>query len=242
MHHPHPLLKGLIVAGALLFASVLHAEFHTFTDQFGRTVTAEIVSVEGDQVRILREDGQRFALTTSKLTEGDQKFIQKWVAANPSASPKPSGAAAEEKFTPDPTKLVLNLSRAKFDSHTLYKYEGYSHKHENWGYSIQLTNQHSRPLENVRVEYNLFARTYSDSPTPTLITGAKTIKSLASRDSESFRTGSAEVCKLKGFYSGSEGGEMRGIWIRIYIGKQLLIEQSSPESLMKDEKWSKAKG
>lgn len=92
----------------------------------------------------------------------------------------------------------------------------------------------------MRIEYNLFARTFSDVSTPTMITGSKAINIIPSRGSETFRTRSAEVCKTKDTYFGyNSGGEMRGIWIRIYADNQLLIEQSSPESLMKSDKWTK---
>ncbi|MDF3058603.1 MAG: hypothetical protein K0R17_2818 [Rariglobus sp.] len=220
-----------LFAFAFLFAAVLQAEPRTFTDQFGRSITAELLSVEGDNVRIRREDGQLFTLSISKLTEADQKFIKDWAA-------KP--APAEEKSTPDPKKLIVGLSRGKFSSRTLTKYDTYTHKHEDWGFSIQLTNQHLRPVENLRVEYNLFARTYSDISSPTMITGSKVINAIASRGSETFRTRSTEVCKTKDTYFGyNSGGEMRGIWIRIYADDQLLIEQSSPESLMTSDKWTK---
>ena len=234
-----PSMKRLIAAGLTLIASVLHAEPRTFTDQFGRTITAEIVSVEADQVRIRREDGQVFTLSASKLTENDQKFIKQWVAATPSAPAEPK---TEIKSTPDPKKLLVGLSKGKFSSRTLTKYDTYVHKHEDWGYSIQLTNQNLRALENLRVEYNLFARTYADTSSPTLINGAKTIKAIPSRGSEVFRTGTAEVCKSRDTsYGYNAGGEMRGIWIRIYVDGELLIEQSSPDSLMTSEKWTKVK-
>jgi hypothetical protein len=229
-----------VIAGFCLLAAFAHAAPRTFTDQFGRTITAEIMAVDGDQVSIRREDGQVFTLSTSKLTEEDQTFIKQWSATKPSTSSL--AEKAEDKFLPDPKKIVVGLSRGKFDTRVLTKFDTYVHKHENWGYSIQLTNQHLRPVENLRVEYNLFARTFADTSTPTLITGAKNLKVLASRGSEVFRTGSAEVCKTKDTYFGyNSAGEMRGIWIRIYADGQLLLEQSSPDSLMTTEKWTKIK-
>lgn len=231
-------MKRLIAAGLFLIASVLHAELRVFTDQFGRTLTAEIVSVEGDQVRLRREDNQVFTLAISKLTEDDQKFIKLWAAALP-ATP---ASKAEEKSAPDPKKLIVALSKGKFSSRTLTKYDTYVHKHEDWGYSIQLTNQNLRSFENLRIEYNLFARTFADTTSPTLISGSKTIKVIPSRDSEVFRTGTAEVCKSRDTSWGyNSSGEMRGIWVRIYCDGQLIIEQSSPESIMTSEKWSKIK-
>ncbi len=227
-------LLALLVFGV----SLLHAEPRTFTDQFGREIIAELISVEGDQIRIRRADGQIFTLSASKLTEADQKYIKTWAAARPESKPE----VTVEKSAPDPKKLIVNLSRGKFSSITLYKYDTYTHKHEQWGYSIQITNQHLRPVENLRVEYNLFARTFADTTSPTLITGAKTLKIIPSRESEVFRTGSAEVCKTKDTYFGNNtSGEMRGIWYRIYADGQLLIEQSSPDSIMRDEKWTKIK-
>lgn len=226
------------LAAFFLCSGLLQAEPRTFTDLFGRTITAELISVEGDQIRIRRDDGQVFTLTTSKLTEADQKFIKNWSASQPGGS----GDKPDEKFTPDPKKIIVNLSRGKFDSRTLAKYDNYTHKHEQWGYSIQLTNQHLRAVSKFRIEYNLFARTYADTSGPTLITGAKNIDAIPSRGSEVFRTGTAEVCKQRDTYFGNNySGEMRGIWIRIYADGQLLIEQSSPDSLMQSEKWSKIK-
>ena len=233
-------MKRFLAAFCLL-TGLLHAEPRTFTDQFGRTITAELISVDGDQIRIRRDDGQVFTLTASKLIEADQKFIKTW-AASQQGTAGASGDKPEEKFVPDPKKIIVTLSRGKFDTRTLAKYDTYTHKHEQWGYSIQLTNQHLRAVSKFRIEYNLFARTYADTSGPTLITGAKNIDSIASRGSEVFRTGTAEVCKQRDPYFGNNySGEMRGIWIRIYADGQLLIEQSSPDSLMQSEKWTKIK-
>jgi hypothetical protein len=227
-----------LVATLILFAGILHAEPRAFTDQFGRSITAELMSVDGDQIRIRRDDGQIFTLSASKLTEDDQQYIKTWAASSPSASP--SEKTATVKATPDPKKLVVGLSRAKFNTRVITKFDTYVHKHEDWGYSIQLTNQNLGPLQNVRVEYNLFARTFSDSSSPNLINGSKNFDALASRASQTFRTTTAEVCKTKDTYFGmNSGGEMRGIWYRIYVDGELLIEQSSPESLMQNEKWTK---
>ena len=223
----------------LIFAAtLLQAEPRAFTDQFGRSITAELISVEGDKARIRRDDGQVFTLETSKLSEADQTFIKEWAAKQPAPA---SAAKPEEKFVPDPKKLVVSHSRGKFSSQTLARFEGYTHAHEQWGYSIQITNEHLYPVEKLRVEYNLFARTFSDTTTPLLITGSKDIAAIPSRRFEVFRTGSAEVCKRRDIYFGNTMGEMRGIWYRVYVDGQLMIERSSPESLSQSEKWTKVK-
>lgn len=227
-------MKRLVI-GLCLFATLLHAAPRTFTDQVGRTITAELISVQDDQATIRRADGQTFTLAVSTLSDDDQQYIRHW-SASQTATPKP---AADDKFVLDPKKLTVTLSRAKFDSHTLAKYEGYVHKHEDWGYTVQITNSLLRPVEKIRLEYNIFARTYSDTSSPTMVSGAKTIDSLKAGGSESFRTRTAEVCKRRDIYFGNEGGELRGIWIKLYVGGKLVSEQALPESLTEKEKWSR---
>ncbi len=223
------------IALFLFAAGLLEAAPRTFTDQAGRTVTAEIVSVQNDQVIIRRDDGQSFTLAISTLSDDDRKYLGDWSANQKTAVKQ----APDEKFVPDPKKIVVGLSRGKFDSHTLAKFDGYTHKHEDWGYIVQIINNHLRPLEKIRFEYNILSRTFSDTTSPTMISGTKSIAALKTGGSETFRTQSAEVCKRRDIYFGNESGELRGIWIRLYVGDQLVSEQSSPESLMAKEKWSK---
>lgn len=216
------------------FVATLRADMRTFTDQFGRTIVAELLGVENDQIRIRREDGMIFMLPISKLTKADQKYVRTWEAAQPASTPEP-----EAKATIDPSKLVVNLSRVKTATRTLAKWDGYTHKHEDWAYTIELLNQHIRAVDNVRIEYNLFARMFPDSSPSTgqRITGAKRFDVIASRDKGTLRTGTAEVCRRRGIYFGSGSGEMRGIWYRVYVDDTLVIESSSPETLMANEKW-----
>jgi hypothetical protein len=217
------------------FTTLLSAEPRTFTDHAGHTVTAELVSVENNQVTIRRDDGQSFTLAIASLSDEDQKYLSDWSSKKKAADKQ----APDEKFVPNPKKIVVGLSRGKFDSRTLAKFDGYIHKHEDWGYNVQIINKHLRPLEKIRFEYNLFARTFSDTTSPTMISGTKSIATLKAGGSETFRTQSTEVCKRRDIYFGNESGELRGIWIRLYVGDQLVSEQSSPESLMTKEKWSK---
>ncbi|MFA6289834.1 MAG: hypothetical protein WC661_20830 [Opitutaceae bacterium] len=223
-----------VVSLFLLTAGLIAAAPRTFTDQTGRTITAELLSVQNGQATIRRTDGQTFTLATTTLSDDDQKFIIEWNSSQPAKKP-----AAEDKFVLDPKKLTVGLSRGKFDSHTLAQYEGYVHKHEDWGYTVQITNSHLRPIEKIRIEYNLFARTFSDISSPSFVSDTKVIEKLKAGGSETFRTRTAEVCKRKDIYFGNESGELRGVWIRLYVGDQLITELSSPDSLMTKEKWTK---
>ena len=52
----------------------------TFTDEKGREIEADIVSVEGDRVelRIIKKGGKTYMVPVSKLSETDQGFIKEW--------------------------------------------------------------------------------------------------------------------------------------------------------------------
>lgn len=222
------------IALFLFSSALLVSAPRTFTDMQGRTITAELISVQNDQVTIRRTDGQTFTLGIATFGEADQKLIHDWAAEQTAKKP-----AVDDKPVIDPKKLTIGVSRGKFDSHTLAQYEGYVHKHEDWGYTVQVTNTHLRSIEKIRVEYNLFARTFSDVSSPTMISGTKAVSTLKTGAFETFRTFTAEVCKRKDSYFGNESGELRGIWVRLYVGDQLVTETSSPESLMTKERWTK---
>lgn len=221
----------------LLVSALRAVAAHTFTDQMGRTISADLISVHSEQVTIRRTDGQLFTLAISTFTKEDQKYVHDWASTQSDPStPKPD---ADEKPVIDPKKITIGLSRGKFDSHTLAKYDGYTHKHEDWGYTIQIRNTNLHPVKSIRVEYNLFARTFSDISTPSMVSGTKTIDVLKTGGTESFRTRTAEICKRQDIYFGNDNGELRGIWIKLYVDNQLISEQSSPETLLTKEKWSK---
>ena len=59
------------MACLLLSAGLVAGTPRTFTDQMGRTITAEIVSAQNDQAAIRRIDGQRFTLVISTLSDDD---------------------------------------------------------------------------------------------------------------------------------------------------------------------------
>ncbi len=223
-------------AFALLAVGALHAQQRTFTDGFGRTLVAEIIAVEGANVVIRRDDGSVFTVPITTFVEEDQKAIAAWAAKQPKEEPK-----QELTFIPDPKQMVVGLSRGKQGTTSLYRYAGYSHSHEMWGYTIQVTNKHLRAVDKVRIEYNLFARTFPDISSPTVVTESKDFETVTPGNSIIFRTQGTEVCKRRDIYFGNNSGEMRGIWLRIYVDDKLLIDQSSPESLMTSDQWNDPK-
>lgn len=260
--HPSPLRSlalGLRLFFFLSLASVVaRAEPVDLTDLVGRTIRAELISLEGETLTIRREDGREFAIELKSLSDADQTKVLAWnkerlaaaandafasaPAAKPAApdTPEPPAAPAaktQPKYVPDMAKVTLALSRFKAGTTTLAKGDGYSHKHEQWGYSFQVNNRNLYPVEKVRIEYNLFARTFYDSSTPSVVSGTLEIPPVASNRSETAKTKTAEVCKLRGYYTANTGGELRGIWVKLYVDDKLINEQVSPESLRTTEEW-----
>lgn len=215
----------------LCAATWTHAEVRTLTDQFGRTITADVLELDGDTLKIRRDDGVVFDLPIGNLSVEDQKSIRQWAAKQPKK--------VEAEFQPNPEYLPVGLSRVKLSSSTMYQYEGYKHAHEMWGYSIQITNKHLRPIQGLRVEYNLHANTFADLGTQRPVVGTKKLDDLRSRDTTNFKTEGTEVCKRKSIYTGNSGGEMKGIWIRVYVGDKLVHDMSSPENLKESVEWIK---
>lgn len=240
-------LLGLLVLGL----SAARAEVMELTDLLGRTIRAELVSADADNVKIRRADGVEFQIEIKSLRDEDQARVKTWAesaansaanspSATPAADPAPAAAkpaATEVKRIPDRKNITLSASRFKGDTNTIDKFEGYSHKHEQWGYSFQVTNGHPFPLDKVRLEYNLYARTYPDSSTPALVSGVFDFPAIGANRSEKMKTKTAEVCKRKGAYVDNIGGELRGIWARLYVNDELMHEFVFPASLKTEVEW-----
>ncbi|MFA6288876.1 MAG: hypothetical protein WC661_15955 [Opitutaceae bacterium] len=231
-----------------LGASGLHAEMRTFTDKQGRSLKAELVSVDGDKVTIKREDGQTFVLSLATLSDDDQKSLKDW-AAQQAAKPQPL----------PPGSLVVELSRGVFDTNkkdsdvTLVNgnvvKNGRTTTEEKWGYSVTIQNKTAKALESLRADYRLFATV--DSVHVKEKQGLKkkpyqsAINTIPVMGRIVFRTETISAFKMK--YNGnihsaktgdtSSRETLSGIWIRIYQGSDLVYETAMPDSLRTTEKW-----
>ncbi|HSI09422.1 MAG TPA: hypothetical protein VK985_12620 [Rariglobus sp.] len=90
------------------FATSGQAEVRTLTDQLGRSIKADVISVENDVVKIRRDDGRTFEMPLSQLIEGDQKSLREWAKAQETPAPK---ATQTQAIEPD---ITLQKSFAKF--------------------------------------------------------------------------------------------------------------------------------
>ena len=240
---PHPVSRLLVLARRFaplcLFALLpgpLSAEPITLTDNQGRSISAEPLSLGGDFLKIRRSDGQEFTLDIRNLAEADQAKIREWAAAQPAPAPE-EPKKEEPTYVPDMKKVTLAMSRYKGDSVVIYKSTSYTHKHQRIGYSFSVTNRNIRPISNVRVEYNLFAATYAGEVTSSVVAGAIDYPVIDFNRTETLKGKTAEVCQSKGINISTSGGELRGIWVKLLVDGVIISEVLPPEDLRNEVRW-----
>jgi hypothetical protein len=236
------LLGQLAIAAALALgtgAPGLHAETRTLTDKQGRSLKADVISVEEGKVTIRRDDGHTFTLSLDTLSEDDQKSLKEW-------------AAKQAKLIPAGS-VEVQVSRGKFDTKKKDDGGGIIMSEEQWGYTATLFNRANMPLNGARVAYILFVKPDAEPGKDTTSAplkqkpGSKTIDALAPHESINFRTDSIPIYKQQlkpGYIWGKTGtntaikDSLYGIWMRVYVGDQMVEEVVNPESLSKTEKWT----
>lgn len=212
------------------------AETFTLTDKQGRSIKADVISVDGNQVKIKRDDGQTFELSINTLSEDDQKKLRKW--------------AAEEATRIPPNALKIELSRGVFESRKQEDSATVTTE-EKWGYSITVTNQSGKPVGNLKMTYVLFVKPDlepgKDSSKATFkrTEGKSSILGIQPMAKTTIRSDTINIYKQRlkpGWVWGKTGNSemikdtLHGIWIKVYAGDQLVSEICTPESLMKTEK------
>ncbi|MBW3595817.1 MAG: hypothetical protein KY475_00925 [Planctomycetes bacterium] len=73
-----------IVGAVILAATAAGQEFRTWTDASGRfSLTAKLVSRDGDRLTLEREGGAKVAIAVSQLSQADQDYLAKMSSASP---------------------------------------------------------------------------------------------------------------------------------------------------------------
>src|SRR5436190_9137256 len=95
------LLNTPLLAATLTLLT-LSAKGRSFTNLTGVKIEAEIVSKQGDQVRIKRADGREFSLQVISLSLADQEYIKAWQPSgtSPTTPSKPGAPAAPVSADP----------------------------------------------------------------------------------------------------------------------------------------------
>ncbi|MBL6919502.1 MAG: hypothetical protein ISR41_03250 [Puniceicoccaceae bacterium] len=118
-------------------------------------------------------------------------------------------------------------------------------------YGIVLSNESQLDLKNIRIEYLIFkfedavaAQKRSEGEVRYL-TGETKAPALKARSKARVSTKKFPMRETKlapGFVWPGGGkktseDDMRGIWIKVFVGEVLAVEVSKPENLMREESW-----
>lgn len=139
MNYPcgFPVWKLLATLCLLAAAS---AEAREFTDNQGRKLEGELLSVTGPQAVIKRtEDGRQFTVAVSQFSEEDRKFMAEFAATH-----------VHYDFDVKLTKDRQGTTKSKFNNVTSAE--------EKWAYKVDLTNKSSADATDLRVDYWLFRK------------------------------------------------------------------------------------
>ena len=239
-----------LLAALLATLPLVHAgETRTLTSKDGRSIEAEIVSYKGDTLRMRRADTKReFTLPLSSLSEDDQTSLRAFFHEHP-----------ELRETALASDLRVEFTRVKFDRSVTSDTNWRDETVENWGYTFQVTNRTSQPLEGLRIEYIIFARRDPDNYSQTAKANASAplqrtpgklaLGPIGPGGRGEARTSAVAITRVSyedDVYTVSNNGrrltnwrdrEIHGLWFRLYDGDKLIQEGGVPEALRKTEKW-----
>ena len=110
-------MKSLMICVFALIctgSSTLRAEFRNWTNSEGKTVDAELIKVDGDNVTLRLRNGKTTPYSQAKLSEADRDYITKNPPADPTAksgTTTPGKADANRK-----AKWLTKMTKAKEES------------------------------------------------------------------------------------------------------------------------------
>ncbi|MGC6456031.1 MAG: hypothetical protein ACON39_01995 [Coraliomargaritaceae bacterium] len=198
---------------------------------------AKIKQVSGDEVYIERQDGLATKLSTSILCKEDQAYIKSWAQKKVLKN-----GAIEVRFSDEESEKSTvgngGINTTKYDAH----------------YEVILKNTTDEVIEDIRVEYLMLkfedkvaAKKRSEGELERK-KGKLHLANLPGRSEKRLQTDPFSMMETEleaGYvWSGGEAGKARkskdkleGIWVKIYAGDTLVLQQARPQSLIRKEVW-----
>ena len=220
--------------------SAEESTFRTFFDNQGREMSAKLTRVSGYDIYVERLDGLITKVNISLFCKEDQEFIRDW--------------DRKETLKNDAIKVRF-ITDVEDKSGWEDNLRGVLKKTWKESYGIELSNESQLDLKNIRIEYLIFkfedaiaAQKRSEGEVHYL-TGETKVPVLKVRSKARASTKKFPMLetKLQPGFTWSGGGkktsedEMRGIWIKVFVGEILATEVSKPENLMRKESWPTSK-
>jgi hypothetical protein len=238
MHYIKLFFVFFLTTGSALSAG--ESNFRTFSDSQGREMNAKLTQVSGEDIYIERLDGLSTKVKISIFSKEDQEFIRDW------------GRKETLKNDAIRVRFITDV-----EDKSGWEDSGGGIVRKTWkeSYGIELSNESQLDLKNIRIEYLIFkfedamaAQKRSEGEIRYL-TGETKVPALKVRSKARASTKKFPMLetKLAPGYRWAGGGketsedEMRGIWIKVFVGEILATEVSKPENLIRKESWPTSK-
>lgn len=235
-----PLILPLMVLSLTAALGIAEEEdFHTFRDARGRTMRAVIVRTSPKYVWVRRDDNQTYRVPLSTFSDPDREYIANW---------KRSAALA------DPEAIEFSVSRYSAGSER-EKTRSRKTTIERHGYVVTLKNATTLDLNNLEIEYRIFALrgdvgSMGQDRDREPFAGTARIEELPAQNEAKFKTDAIALTSVSlrsGWVFSSRDtpnsnqrkirDELGGVWVRVRKDNKIIAEYSTPSTLMEDEPW-----
>ena len=226
MKYPLLCMLGLLASVLLTAAETSR----TWTDKFGRTLSATFVNADTQEITVRRDDGSTVNIPRDKLSDSDLAYADKAQANKPIA-------------------VTIEASRISFGpGKEIKSTNGQTLTAQPWGYSVTVSNTSSLVGQNLRADYQIYSRKGNEPGKPVASgalshqAGTATIDKITARGSVEFRMTSVALAtvQLKPGYvwENTDSTEvmrdtLEGIWVRIFQNDTLVGEFVSSDTIRK---------
>lgn len=233
------LISSLLILGiALQGLFAMADEWVALQNNGGQSIRVKLLRLQGDFVHIQMQGGRSMKTSLSVYNEASQARIRQHFY--------------QRLLVPENFECKLSEVRIPGKNKRLNSEGSIEITESQRAYSIGLSSRISESIHDIRVEYLIFhfvdaigGEKRSDGKVKR-VKGKLELSKLEGRSSEKLRTEPVQFRETKlmpGWIwakgSGARDSKDRldGIWIRWYVGEQLLLEQSQPASLATKEAW-----
>lgn len=224
------LLSGLSCVGISL------AEPRTFTNKDGRTITAELIAVEGSSAVLKLANASNARVPLESLSEGDQEFVKSWREEN------------KNKIRESDVRLLIDKVSKRMrepkddDGNGIWNVGKKKVTKAEVRYTCVLRSYTAKDISDITVNYTIYKRVNTrgeegSKSTTEAITGSTTLAALEGHGSASFET-IAVVCEDmtekggRNSHSMTKRESVTGMVMSLSVNGEELFKQSHPENFI----------
>jgi len=228
-------------------------EFHTFTNQNGKTIQAAITDAVLDTVILKRDDGQSFKVPIATLSKDDQEFISQWVIQRAKLQHSDILRLAAAVETGQGAGAMPNAYESHAVTSTKGRVGAAKIKSRSVSYNITITSLVPAQLSKLEVRYIIFTQSAipgglppNDFATTPAVGNPIAIDDLAYPAEKTVATRSVTLADYSPpanfVYTNNAplkiSDRLQGIWVRVYnADNEVLQEWASSDNLIKENNW-----